>query len=369
MNVTSLLRESMKTKPASNRGARQKTSTPKDVTRMNYNENPYGMSPATRQAMLDAVDGSFMYQDFFAVDMKDRLADFYGLTRDHILIGSGSSSIIDMLGEVFLNYGDEVVYGDPSYEAFPDMISDNGGVRVPVALDENYRFDLDAMRAAVTPKTKMVIVVNPNNPTGTYVKSAKVDEFVRSLPGHVLAVVDEAYCEYVTDPEHYSLFRMVRAGYDKPLIVLRTFSKVYGLAGMRVGYAAADPQIIDQLMKACQAWNVGRNALLAAEAALRDQAYVQKMRALNEENRRWLAGALRKLGCAVVEPAANFIYFDPRCDAQALRRELAERKIMIGAPDRFSRVTVGTPEQNQMFIRALGELLERLRPQSDTRSA
>lgn len=237
MNVTELLRESMKIKPASGRAARQKTSTPKDVIRMNYNENAYGMSEKTKQAILDAALDSYMYQDFYAVDIKEQLAAFYGLTKDHVLIGSGSSAIIDMLGEVFINYGDEVVYCMPSYEAFPDMVSDNGGIRVEVPVDEDYRFDLDAMLAAITPRTKMAIVVNPNNPTGTYVKSARVEEFVRRLPSHVLAVVDEAYCEYVTDPDHYSLVRMIREGYEKPLIVLRTFSKIYGLAGLRIGYA------------------------------------------------------------------------------------------------------------------------------------
>ena len=137
MNVECLLRDSMKTKPKSNRGARQKTSTPKNVTRMNYNENPYGMSDEVKKAVTDASLNSYMYQDFYAVDLKKQLADLYGLTVDHVCIGAGSSAIIDMLGEVFINYGDKVVYCAPTYEAFPDMVSDNGGVRVVLPLTDD----------------------------------------------------------------------------------------------------------------------------------------------------------------------------------------------------------------------------------------
>ncbi|MCC8126135.1 MAG: histidinol-phosphate aminotransferase family protein [Clostridiales bacterium] len=357
MNVTELLKESMKTKPASNRGARKKTSTPKDVIRMNFNENGYGMSDKVKAAIVETALGSYMYQDFYAVDIKEKLAAIYGLTKDHVLIGSGSSAVIDMLGEVFINPGDEVVYCMPSYEAFPDMVSDNGGVRIEVPVDKNYKFDLDGMLAAVTNRTKMAIVVNPNNPTGTYVNSSKVEEFVRRLPENVVAVVDEAYFEYVDDDTHYSLIRLIQEGYDKPLIILRTFSKIYGLAGLRIGYAIGDPLLIDELMKACQAWNVGRNAQLAAIAALEDQDYIKKIKALNIINREYVSNELKKMGCDVVKPAANFIYFDAHRDSQAVRNKLAEMKIMIGAPDKFNRVSIGTEEQNKAFIKAMKNVM------------
>lgn len=360
MEVKELLRRSIQEKPASKRGARQKTSTPRGVTRMNLNENAYGMSDRVKQVLMEDVADNYMYQDFYAVDIRKKLAARYGLTPDHILIGSGSSAVIDMLGEVFINYGDEIVYCAPSYEAFPDMVSDNGGVRVEVPLTKDYKFDLDGMLAAVTDKTKMVIVVNPNNPTGTYVPSAEVEAFVRKLPSHVLAVVDEAYCEYVDEPGHYSLIDMIRKGYDKPMIVLRTFSKVYGLAGLRIGYAAADPLIIDEMMKACQAWNVSRIATLAAEIALDDQDYVREIRARNIKNRAFLSQRLKDLGCFVVEPAANFIYFDTHRDAKAVAQKLAERKILIGAPSTFNRVTVGREDQNAAFLAAMKEVLAEL---------
>ncbi len=360
MKIKELLRRSIQEKPTSKRGARQKTSTPKGVTRMNLNENAYGMSDRVKQVLLENLADNYMYQDFYAVEIRKKLASRYGLTPDHILVGSGSSAVIDMLGEVFINYGDEIVYCAPSYEAFPDMISDNGGVRVEVPLTKDYKFDLDKMLDAITDRTKMVIVVNPNNPTGSYVPSARVEEFVRKLPAHVLAVVDEAYFEYVDAPGHYSLIDMVRSGYDKPLIVLRTFSKIYGLAGLRIGYAAADPVIIDEMMKACQAWNVSRIATLAAEIALDDEDYVQTIKQLNIKNRTIVSQGLRELGCFVVEPAGNFIYFDSHRDAKAVAQKLAERKILIGAPDTFNRVTVGREEQNEAFLIAMKEVLMEL---------
>lgn len=356
MNVECLLRDSMKTKPKSNRGARQKTSTPKNVTRMNYNENPYGMSDEVKKAVTNASLNSYMYQDFYAVDLKKQLADLYGLTVDHVCIGAGSSAIIDMLGEVFINYGDEVVYCAPTYEAFPDMVSDNGGVRVVLPLTDDYCYDLDAMLAAITDKTKMVIVCNPNNPTGTYVNSAKVEEFIRKLPDHVIPVVDEAYFEYVEDPTHYSLIKMIQEGYDRPLFVLRTFSKIYGMAGLRIGYTFADPLLIDELMKACQAWNVSYNALAAAQAALKDQEYIKKIKALTTAGRKYLEDELTKLGCTLAKPCANFIYFDTHHDPKEIRAALAEQKIMISAFG-FNRVSVGTEEQNKAFIAALKEIL------------
>lgn len=361
VNVHDLLRQSMKTKPASNRGARQKTSTPVGYTRMNYNENPYGMSPRVRQAIAGSVADNYMYQDFYAVAIKDKIAAAYGLDRDYVLMGSGSSAIIDMLGEVFLNYGDEVVYCMPSYEAFPDMVSDNGGVRVEVPMDEAYRYDLNGMLAAVTEKTKMAVVVNPNNPTGTMRSAAEVEAFLCKLPSHVLAVVDEAYFDYVDAPGHYSMIRLIQEGYDKPLVVLRTFSKIYGLAGLRVGYAIAAPALIDEMEKACQAWNVSRIAMLAAGAALDEPEYAEKMRHINSASRANLARALRDMGCDVAEPAANFLFFDPHRDAGAVKKKLAdEYRILVGAPNGHVRVTVGTPEQNKAFLSALWKILTEL---------
>ena len=169
-------------------------------------------------------------------------------------------------------------------------------------------------------------------------------------------MVDEAYFEYVEDPTHYSLIKMIQEGYNRPLFVLRTFSKIYGMAGLRIGYTFADPLLIDELMKACQAWNVSYNALAAAQTALKDQEYIKKIKALTTAGREYLVEELTKLGCTLAKPCANFIYFDTHHDPKEIRAALAEQKIMISAFG-FNRVSVGTEEQNQAFIAALKEIL------------
>lgn len=395
-NVTALLRDSMKVKPASKRGARQKTSTPKGVTRLNYNENNYGPAPEVTKLLIDSIGRVNEYQDFFAIDLKQKIADFYGLDKtakaasetnefgedskpeDYVIIGAGSSAVIDMLGEIFINPGDEVVYCMPSYESFPDMANDYGGKRVEIPLTADYHFDLDGMYEAVTEKTKLVVVVNPNNPTGTYINGAKIEEFIRKVhekaarlhpddDQDVVVVVDEAYYEYVDDPTHYSMIEMVQKGYDRPLIVQRTFSKAYGLAGLRIGYAITQPALADAIMKACQAWNYSGPGLLACETALDYQDYINKVKALNIENRNYVAEELKQLGFEVVPPAANFIFFGIPDDATAEQREkmdpvrvkneLAERKIMIGAPNGHNRVSIGTAEECKVFIAAMKEIV------------
>lgn len=395
-NVTALLRDSMKVKPASKRGARQKTSTPKGVTRLNYNENNYGPAPEVTKLLIDSIGRVNEYQDFFAIDLKQKIADSYGLDKtakaasetnefgedskpeDYVIIGAGSSAVIDMLGEIFINPGDEVVYCMPSYESFPDMVNDYGGKRVEIPLTADYHFDLDGMYEAVTEKTKLVVVVNPNNPTGTYINGSKIEEFIRKVhekaarlhpddDQDVVVVVDEAYYEYVDDPTHYSMIEMVQKGYDRPLIVQRTFSKAYGLAGLRIGYAITQPALADAIMKACQAWNYSGPGLLACETALDYQDYIKKVKALNIENRNYVAEELKKLGFEVVPPAANFIFFGIPEDATAEQREkmdpvrvkneLAERKIMIGAPNGHNRVSIGTAEECKLFIAAMKEIV------------
>lgn len=395
-NVTALLRDSMKAKPASKRGARQKTSTPKGVTRLNFNENNYGPAPEVTKLLIDSIGRVNEYQDFFAIDLKQKIADFYGLDKtaeaasetnefgenskpeDYVIIGAGSSAVIDMLGEIFINPGDEVVYCMPSYESFPDMVNDYGGKRVEIPLTVDYHFDLDGMYEAVTEKTKLVVVVNPNNPTGTYINGAKIEKFIRKVhekaarlhpddDQDVVVIVDEAYYEYVDDPTHYSMIEMVQKGYDRPLIVQRTFSKAYGLAGLRIGYAITQPALADAIMKACQAWNYSGPGLLACEAALDYQDYIKKVKALNIENRNYVADELKQLGFEVVPPAANFIFFGIPEDATAeerekmdpvrVKNELAERKILIGAPNGHNRVSIGTAEECKMFIAAMKEIV------------
>lgn len=395
--VKALLRDEMAVKPESKRAARQKTSTPKGVIRLNYNENNYGPAPEVRQSLIDHVGKVSQYQDFYAVDLKRQIASFYGLDataasaadsngfgeksrpEDYVLIGAGSSAIIDMSGELFLNKGDEVIVCTPSYASFQDMVNDYGGTIVEIPLTSEYKFDLEGMYRAITEKTKMVIVINPNNPTGTYINSHEVEQFVHrvhekaaALHAHddkdIIVVVDEAYFEFIDDPDHYSLIEMIRKGYDRPLIVQRTFSKAYGLAGLRIGYAITQPAITDALMKACQAWNFPGPGLLACQEALKHQDYIRKIREINARNRAYVAKSLEEMGFMVVPPGANFIFFGAPDDADDATRQkmdplrisrgLAERNIVIGAPAGHNRVSIGTEEDCQAFVAAMREIME-----------
>ena len=180
-----LLRESIKNLPESKRAARQPVSsyTTPDIYRLNYNESPYGPSPLALQALKEASERPNIYPDWFSVDLKTDFAKFHGLPdMMHVCTATGSSAIINMLGEIFINYGDEVVLGDPSYEAFRDTVNVNGGIPVMVPLDDSLTYNLDAMLSAITPKTKMLVVCNPNNPTGTFVDSAKLEKFIKKVP-------------------------------------------------------------------------------------------------------------------------------------------------------------------------------------------
>lgn len=358
MFVEELVNESMRKKPVSNRASRKRTSSPSGVIRLNFNENPFGMSPKVAQVLLDATQKSHMYPDFYAINLKQTIADTYGLTRDHVITGSGSSAIIDMIGEVFLDPGDEVVFCSPTFEAFPDMANDNGALPVEVPLDQNQCYDLDAMYAAITDRTKIIVVCNPNNPTGTYVDASKVEAFIRKVPDNILVMVDEAYIQYVDNPKNDSMIKLIQEGIDKPLIVLHTFSKIYGMAGVRVGYGVADTHIIDQLMKTCQAWNMSYAGEIAACAALKEEAYTKEIREKTKEGREYLEASLLKLGCKVIPSVTNFIYFDAYIDPIELKNRLHEKKIEISAFS-LSRVSVGTMEENQAFIRAMTEILKK----------
>lgn len=353
-----LLRDPMKVKPASKRAARQKSSsTPDDVFRMNYNESPFGPSPKTIEALSTACRKSYEYPDWFAIELKKNIVELYGLDISNVVTGSGASALISMLGEIFINPGDEFVVGDPSYEAFRDVAYDYGAVPVSVPLTDELNYDLDAMLDAVTPKTKILVVCNPNNPTGTFIDSAELEEFIKKVPEHVITVIDEAYLDYVTRKNTYSMIKLIKENYAKPLIVLKTFSKIYGMAGLRVGYAVTSPDLADCLCKSSHAWNVSRIGQIAASSAITDQEYIHGIRDVVAKERTRVSSALENMGCKVYESQANFILFRSAVDSLEVFSRLAEAKILIGAPCGYNRVSISLPEMNDKFIFCMKEIL------------
>lgn len=355
--ITAMLRDAMKAKPASNRASRQKSSnTPPEVLRLNYNESHFGMSPKAMEALIESTKKSHTYPDWFAIDLKEAIGEYFGVDKTCVVPTAGSSALIDMLGEIFLNPGDEVIFGDPTFEAFRDVANDFGATPVPVPLDEDYKFDLDAMYDAITDKTKIIIICNPNNPTGTYVDSSKVEAFIRKVPENILVVVDEAYYDYIDAEGVYSMIKLIKEGYDKPLVVMRTFSKIHAMAGVRVGYGVTQPDVADMFGKSSHAWNVSVAGQYTAAASLRDTEYIAKVRELAIAERNYVETELANLGCTVVPSQTSFIYFKSPLEPADLTAALKEKNIHIGT-FAFSRVSLGTHDMNVKFIEAMKEIL------------
>lgn len=353
-----LLRDPMKVKPESLRAARKKSSTtPPDVYRLNYNESPFGLGPSAAAALEEACQTPFVYPDWFSVELKTNLSKLYHVDFTNIVVGPGSSAMINMLGELFINPGDEFVFGDPSYEAFRDVANDYGAVPIPVPLDSEMNYDLDAMLTAITPKTKILVVVNPNNPTGTFIDSAKLEAFIRKIPEHVITVIDEAYMEFVTAENSYSMLKLIQEGIDKPLIIMRTFSKIYGMAGLRVGYAITSSDMADHFGKSSNAWNVSFIGQKTAAAAVFDQEHVTKVRAIIDAERTRVTKGLEKLGCKVYKSQSNFILFKTPLDNTEVFDKLAAQNVLIGAPIGCNRVSLGKPEMNDKFLEIMEEIL------------
>lgn len=362
MDYKSLLRNTIKALPESQRAARQPKSsnTTPDIYRLNYNESMYGPSPKALAALAKASERPFVYPDWFSVDLKTNFAKLHGLpSMMNVCAGTGSSALINIIGEIFLNEGDEFIVGDPSYEAFRDVANVNGAKVVVVPLDDEMCYDFDAMLKAITDKTKIIVICNPNNPTGTFADSAKLEEFIKKVPEHVLVVIDEAYLEFVTKPNTYSMIKLINEGYDKPLLILKTFSKAYGMAGLRIGLAAGKEELISCLSKSGAAWNISTLGQAMAAAALEDQEYLQKIVALNAIERDKVSKALKEMGCKVFESQSNFILFKTDVDSLEVQAKLAEEKVLIGAPRGFCRVSLGTAEMNDKFLAVLKTILKK----------
>ena len=308
-------------------------------------------------ALEDSMAGSHFYPDFAAVLLKQKVAEQYGLKAENVLTGAGSSAMIDMIGLTFLDDGDEVLFSTPTYGAFADMAYLNGGVPVSVPVTEEQKFNLPAMKEKIGEKTKIVVICNPNNPTGTYVPIGELEAFADTLPEDVLLVMDEAYMEFAIEPDCCSMVDYMKAHPEKPILVLRTFSKYYAMAGLRVGYALGSEELIGIMRKCSASWNLNVCAQKAAVAGLADQEYYQEQKAKIVEGREYLEKEMVALGCRVYPSQSNFIYFDTGKDPAWIQEQLMEKGIRIGAFE-MSRVSVGTMEECQLFLQYLKEILE-----------
>lgn len=330
-----------------------------DIVKLASNENPLGPSPKAIAAIQGALGSLALYPDASCFALVNALSAHLEVPTDHLIVGNGSDEIIHYLGVAFVRPGDEVLTGDPSFLRYEAAAVLNEAEFVLTPL-QNQTFDLEALANRITPKTRLIFIANPNNPTGTMVGRAAMERFLDRVPEHVIVVLDEAYFEYVDDLDYPNGLDYVRQG--RNVVVLRTFSKIYALAALRVGYGVARPEITQALHQVREPFNVNSLAQAAALASLEDPDQVVRSRTLNSQQREYLYGEFRRLGLPYVETQANFVIVDVDRPARPVFQALLQRGVIIRSGDVLGlpthlRATIGRPEDNQRFIRELEAVL------------
>jgi histidinol-phosphate aminotransferase len=329
------------------------------VVKLASNEGPFGPFPAALEAIEREARHLNRYPDGGAWRLRTGLAELHDVRFEEIAPGAGSDGVVDYLSQLALDPGDEIVCGWPSFPSYVIDALKIGAVprRVPL---RDHRYDLDAMLEAIGPKTKLVYVCHPNNPTGTMSTRSELDRFLDQVPGHVLTVLDQAYYEYIDDPEYVDGLEYLKAG--RKVVVLRTFSKIYGLAGLRVGYAVGPARLVTAISKVRRAFDVNSFAQVAALASLDAPDELARRRAVNAEGLVQLERIMREHGLEPPPSVANFLFAEVGEDSRPLFEQLLREGVIVrpaggfGAPGAI-RVTVGTPEENQLFNDALGRVL------------
>lgn len=326
---------------------------------LGFNENPYGPSPAALEAMTRAQGIAARYPDDVARQVVEAVARAHSVATDQVLLGCGSTEVLRTACAAFLSPGSKVLVAEPTYEAVLAYarITDAEPVRVP--LDADWRHDLDAMAAACADCVGLVYVCNPNNPTGTVVRRKQLGSFFRAIPASALLLVDEAYHHYVEDPEYASAL----AWLDRMpnLVVVRTFSKIYGMAGMRLGYAVSSPQNIARMSAHLTRFNVNAAVGAAALASLADAGHAERQRTLNNETRRWLCRQFERDGRRYIPSETNFVMVHVGGDVAPVIDRFRERGMIVGrkfpAMPGWLRISIGTQAETELFVRLLREIV------------
>jgi len=331
-----------------------------EIVKVASNENELGPSPKAVTAMQAALSEMHRYPDGGAFFLKKKLAKKLNVKPENLLFGSGSNELIVFLAHVFLTKETNLVMGAEAFAVYFLAASLYQSKTIRVAMPK-HTHDLDAMLEAITPETRLVAICNPNNPTGTSLSQEAIDRFIERLPDHVVAIFDEAYFEMMTEADQPDVLKYIRQG-KKNIMVLRTFSKAYGLAGLRIGYAIADPELINHLNKIRQPFNVNAMAQAAAMAALDDENHLQKTREMVFEGLAFFEKELGAMGIETVPSSANFILARTG-SGRELFLALQKQKVIVRPMDPyglgdFIRITVGTPEQNQRVVDALKAVLK-----------
>ncbi len=326
-----------------------------DLIRLSANENPLGPSPKALDAITTVLKDIHRYPDAAGGGLKENLARRLNLLPDHIILGNGSNEIFELAARTFLQEEDEVLLPEPTFAYYRIAAQAQGARCISVPL-KDFKIDLSRMANTVSAKTKLIFLCNPNNPTGTIFARSEFDDFLASLPSLVVVVVDEAYGEYVTAPDFPRSQEYVQG--ERWIITTKTFSKFFGLAGLRIGYGVARKELIEQMTKARQPFSVNLLAQTAAAAALEDEGHKKMTARVNDEGKLYLCGELARLGFSYVPSEANFILVHLGSRATQLMEDLMQEGIVVRGMAGYSleeyiRVTIGLPEENKAFIEAL----------------
>jgi len=330
----------------------------KNIIKLASNENPLGVSPKAQQAIRSVLDGLALYPDGNGFELKHALSRHLGVGMNQLVLGNGSNDVLELAARAFLAPVNSAVYAQHAFAVYPLAVQAIGatGIEVPA---KNFGHDLDAMLSAVRPDTRIVFVANPNNPTGTWIEPDAMQRFIGALPAHVLVVLDEAYNEYLR-PEHRADSLSWLKKYPN-LLLTRTFSKVYGLAGLRVGYAVGSVGVADLLNRVRQPFNVNSISLAAAAAALNDHDFVRKSYELNLAGMAQLTAGLTNLGLEYIPSYGNFVTFKVR-DASRVNIALLKSGVIVrpiagyGMPE-WLRVSVGLESENARFLASLKQAI------------
>lgn len=326
------------------------------------NENMLGPSPRAVEAVQSLAAKMHLYPDANCFDLRCALAERLNVPRESLVFGNGSDDVIHLLGITFLKPCDEMIQGDPSFVRYEAAAVLNEAVCRMVPLLPDWNYDLEGMLDAITPRTRLLFIANCNNPTGGIVTAEALETFLDRVPPQVIVVMDEAYYEYgMSAPEYPDTLRYVREG--RNVVVLRTFSKAYGLAGFRIGYGVMRPEIAGWLNRTREPFNVNQMAQAAAVAALDDTEHIARTVAMNEAGKQLFYSVFTELGLPYTPTYGNFVWVDVRRDAREVYNALLHRGIITRTSPDFNgpthlRVTIGTDEQNQRFVNALRHTLE-----------
>ena len=336
--------------------ARELGADASGIIKLASNENPLGPSPKALAAMRHAIEHAHRYPDGGGYFLRNALAEKLGVAREQIILGSGSNEVLEFLGHAFLSAGDDLIASEHAFIAYK-LIAAVFGARTIEIPSPDLRHHLDAMLKAITPRTRLIFIANPNNPTGTLLTQDEIDRFMDRVPERVVVAFDEAYFEYVDDPP--DTLKFVHAG--RNVVVLRTFSKIQGLASLRIGYGIAHTELIQVLQKTRQPFNANGLAQAAALAGLEDEEHRRETKRLTQEGRAYLEKEFRALELEYVPGAANFVLVKVG-DGLAVFKALLQRRIIVRALKGYKlpewvRISVGTMEQNRTCIAALREVL------------